>query len=137
MNHPLVEKVVTYIEMHLEEDLSLDQIAKELNYSKYYIARVFAENTNCTIYKYIQGRRLSEAAYKLINTQKPIIEIAYEAKYSSQQAFSLAFHQVYHCTPQTYRKKGVFYPAIRKLYGKNSIKSMICMKYRIGGKVAA
>lgn len=137
MNHSVVEKVVTYIEMHLEEDLSLDQIAKELNYSKYYIARVFVENTDCTIYKYIQGRRLTEAASKLINTKKPIIEIAYEAKYSSQQAFSLAFHQVYQCTPQTYRKKGVFFPAIRKLYGKNSIKSMICMKYRIGGKVAA
>ena len=43
MNHSVVEKVVTYIEMHLEEDLSLDQIAKELNYSKYYIARVFVE----------------------------------------------------------------------------------------------
>lgn len=137
MNHSVVEKVVTYIEMHLEEDLSLDQIAKGLNYSKYYIARVFVENTDCTIYKYIQGRRLTEAAFKLINTQKPIIEIAYEAKYSSQQAFSLAFHQVYLCTPQTYRKKGVFYPAIRKLYEKDSIKSMICMTYRIGGKVAA
>ena len=60
MNHSVVEKVVTYIEMHLEEDLSLDQIAKELNYSKYYIARVFVENTDCTIYKYIQGRRLTE-----------------------------------------------------------------------------
>lgn len=43
MNHSVVEKVVTYIEMHLEEDLSLDQIAKGLNYSKYYIARVFVE----------------------------------------------------------------------------------------------
>ena len=49
----IVKKIVEYIENHLNEDLSLDKIAKALNYSKYYIARVFTEETECTIYKYI------------------------------------------------------------------------------------
>ena len=54
-NQTVVEKIADYIENHLEEDIPLDKIAKELNYSKFYIARVFADNTGYTIYKYIQG----------------------------------------------------------------------------------
>lgn len=105
----IVKDIVEYIEDHLDEDLSLDRIAKEMNYSKFYIARVFAKETECTIYKYIQGRRLTLAAQKLVETREPIVEIAQEAYYNSQQAFTLAFHQLYFCTPQTYRKNGVFH----------------------------
>ena len=96
-NQTVVEKIADYIENHLEEDIPLDKIAKELNYSKFYIARVFADNTGYTIYKYIQGRRLTLAARKLAETDKPIVEIAYEARYGSQQAFTLAFSQFYLC----------------------------------------
>ncbi len=106
----IVKKIADYIENHIEEDLPLDKIAEELHYSKYYLARVFAERTGCTIYKYIQGRRLTLAAQELVETKKPIVEIACEAHYGSQQAFTLAFEQRYLCTPQVYRKRGVFYP---------------------------
>lgn len=106
----IVKKIADYIENHLEEDLPLDKIAEELHYSKYYLARIFAEETGCTIYKYIQGRRLTLAAQELVETKKPIVEIACEAHYGSQQAFTLAFEQRYLCTPQIYRKRGVFYP---------------------------
>ena len=98
-NNAVVKKVVDYIETHIDEDLPLDKIANELNYSKFYIARIFTEETKCTIYKYIQGRRLTLAAQKLVETEQSIVEIAYEAHYDSQQAFTLAFKQFYGCTP--------------------------------------
>lgn len=44
----VVEKIVNYIEKHLNEDLSLDKIAKDLNYSKFYIARTFSEKTGAS-----------------------------------------------------------------------------------------
>lgn len=69
----------------------------------------YAEKTGSTIYKYIQKRRLSLAAQQLAETDKPIIDIAYEAHYTSQQAFTLAFHQLYLCTPQTYRKNSMLH----------------------------
>ena len=68
----VIKKVVSYIEEHLEEDLSLDRIAEALNYSKFYIARTFAEETGGTVYKYIQGRRLTLAAEKLVRTEESI-----------------------------------------------------------------
>ena len=135
--HSVVDKIVDYIEEHLDDDLSLDKIAKDLNYSKFYIARVFAEKTGSSVYKYIQGRRLTLAAQKLVETRKPIIDIAYEAHYSSQQAFTLAFNQLYLCTPQVYRKKSVFYPKQPRMGIKNSLFSISNISWIKGGKMIA
>ncbi len=95
----IVEKTAAYIDGHLKEDLSLERLAKEMHYSKFYLERVFKENMGCTVYQYIKRRRLTEAARELLETDKPIVEIAFEARYSTQQAFTLAFRQVYACTP--------------------------------------
>ncbi len=129
----VVQKVVSFIEEHIQEELSLDKIAAALNYSKFYIARTFAEQAGVTIYKYIQGRRLTLAAEKLARTRKPIVEIAYEAHYNSQQAFTLAFGRLYQCTPQTYRRNGIFYPKQPKMLHSGSVLH-INMK---GGMMAA
>ncbi len=106
----ITKSILSYIEDNLDKELSLDKIAQELSYSKFYIARTFKDNTGITLYKYIQGRRLDEAARKLVQTKRPIIEIAFEAGYASQQAFTQASHLVYIYTPQEYRKAGVFLP---------------------------
>lgn len=135
--HSVVDKIVDYIETHLEDDLSLDKIAKELNYSKFYIARVFTEKTGSSVYKYIQGRRLSLAAQKLVETKKPIIDIAYEAHYNSQQAFTLAFSQLYLYTPQKYRKNGVFYPKQPRMNIRNSSVYVSDISWHKGGKMIA
>lgn len=129
-DNTLMERIVEYIEENLEEDLSLDKLSRDLCYSKFYISRIFAEKADCTIYKYIQGRRLTSAARSLVETDKAIIEIAYEARYNSQQAFTYAFRRLYLCTPQTYRKNGVFYPAQKKISVKNTMLTL-------GGKMAA
>lgn len=106
----ITKRILSYIEDNLDKELSLDKIAQELNYSKFYIARTFKNNTGITLYKYIQGRRLDEAARKLTETERPIVEIAFEAGYASQQAFTQAFRLVYIYTPQEYRRAGVFLP---------------------------
>ena len=133
----VVKKVVDYIETHIDEDLSLDKIANALNYSKFYIARIFTEETKCTVCKYIQGRRLTLAAQKLVETEQPIVEIAYEAHYDSQQAFTLAFKQFYGCTPKIYRKNGVFYPKQLKISMMSSLGGYTFMYYFAGGKLVA
>ena len=100
----MIEKAKAYIEKNLDQELTLEGVARELHYSKGYLARAFARGTGCTVYKYIQGRRLDKAAEQLAETQKTIAQIAQEANYGSQQAFDHAFRLRYHCTPQDYRK---------------------------------
>ena len=132
----VIEKVLTYIDDHIEEELSLDTIAAVFNYSKFYMARIFAKRTGYTIYKYIQGRRLRQAAQKLVETNKPIVEIAYEAQYSSQQAFTQAFSRVYQCSPQVYRKNGIFYPVQMQIV--LCMSQRLCKRnYHMGGRMAA
>ena len=133
----IVNNILSYIEKILDEDLSLNRIEEEVHYSKFYINRLFAKETGCTIYKYIQKRRITEAARQLAGTCKPIAEIAQEAHYNSQQAFTLAFRQIYYCTPQEYRKNGVFCPKQPEITIMDCIYMAGSNFLMYGGKIAA
>lgn len=120
-NKKIIEKVIDYIENNLDSQLNLDEIAKEAAYSKFHLNRVFLKYVGCTIYKYIQMRRLTVAAEKLVDTKKPIIEIAYEANYSSQESFTFAFRQLYGHPPQEYRTIKVHIPKFNKFELKGNL----------------
>ena len=105
-----VKKAIDYIEKYLEEEISLDTISKNIGYSKFHLNRIFTEYTGITMYKYLQNRRLTVAAEKLVKTDKPIMQIAYEAGYDTQQSFSFAFKQIYIYPPKIYRDIGIFLP---------------------------
>lgn len=105
-----INKVLHYIEENIENELNMDKIANYAGYSKFYLNRIFLEATGITIYKYLQSRRLTVAAEKLVNSHQSIIQIAYEAGYDSQQSFSLAFKNFYLYPPKRYRSIGVFIP---------------------------
>lgn len=79
----VVNRILSYVERNLENDLTLEGIAKEFHYSKFYVERVFKEHTGQTLYRYMKNRRLNEAAKKLVETRRPIVEIALEAGYHS------------------------------------------------------
>ncbi len=111
----IVRKVIGYIEENMERDINLDNISKNIGYSKFHLNRLFAEQTGITIYKYLQNRRLTIAAQKLVRTDKPITQIAYEAGYDTQQSFSFAFKQVYLYPPKAYRNIGIYVPKQSKI----------------------
>ena len=131
----VTKQILLYIEDHLDQDLSLEKIAGEFHYSKFYIARTFKNHTGVTLYKYIQGRRLDEAARKLTETDQPIVEIALEAGYGSQQAFTQAFRCACLCTPQEYRRIGVFIPKQNRI--ELGIKDIVCSFGRTEGMAVA
>lgn len=106
----VVRKVIDYIERNLENEISLDNISENAGYSKFYLNRIFTEYTGITMYKYLQKRRITAAAEKLVKTDKSIIQIAYEAGYDTQQSFSFAFKQIYLYPPKIYRDIGIFMP---------------------------
>ena len=112
----VVKKVIDYIEKNLEEEISLDTISKNIGYSKFHLNRIFTEYTGITMYKYLQNRRLTVAAEKLVKTNKPIIQIAYEAGYDTQQSFSFAFKQIYLYPPKLYRNMGIFAPKQSRIF---------------------
>lgn len=109
-NIEVIQKVVEYIESHLEESLDLDSLCKVSGYSKYHLSRMFSDITGFSMHHYIQRRRLTEAAWMLIFTDKTIMEIALSAGYQTQQSFTVSFRTLFKCSPQAFRKKRAFYP---------------------------
>ena len=123
-----VRKVIDYIEENLEKKLDLEQIAGDAGYSRFHLNRMFAKETGQTIYRYLRNRRLAAAAEKLIRTKEPIAQIALEAGYDSQQAFSLAFRKYYACPPGAYRERGALTPGQDKIRMRGSF-SIKCGGY--------
>ncbi len=105
-----ISAVISYIEAHLDEKLSLDTVAKAAGYSKYRLHRMFTSTVGLTLHDYIKRRQLTEAAKLLIFSEKPIIEISLVSGYESQQAFTAIFKSMYKQTPLEYRRNDVFYP---------------------------
>ena len=105
-----IEAVIDFIENHLDEKLDLMKIAQAVHYSKYHLHRMFAEFLGMTIHDYVKRRQLTKSAELLIFSRKSIMDIAIICGYESQQAFTLAFREMYKKAPADYRKKGNFYP---------------------------
>lgn len=126
-----IEKVIAYIESHLDGKLDLEQVAEASNYSKYHLHRIFADTAGMTIHDYVQRRQLTEAAKLLVFSDKPIIEVALICGYESQQAFSSVFKSMYKIPPAVYREKREFYPLqlrftlCREIHEKSFAKSDI------------
>lgn len=133
-NNDIIVKMIDYIEDNLENNLKLDDISKKAGYSKFHLNRMFSDYVGCTIYKYAQQRRLTLAAEKLVYTDKPITDIAYETGYNSQQAFTLAFRQLYGCPPWEYRVLNIYTPKFNR-FSSNS-RNVMSHQYTIMGVAA-
>lgn len=105
-----IEKVIEYIESHLDGKLALEQVAEASRYSKYHLHRMFSDTVGMTIHDYVQRRQLTEAAKLLVFSDKPVIDVAFICGYESQQAFSAVFKSMYKIPPAEYREKREFYP---------------------------
>ncbi|MCX7749503.1 MAG: AraC family transcriptional regulator [Clostridia bacterium] len=97
---------IDYIEKKLTEKITVEDISSRIYISVYHLHSIFLAGTGGSIGEYIKKRRLTEAAIKLIDTQIPILEIALEYCYNSQEAFTRAFKSHYGVTPFKYRMEG-------------------------------
>jgi len=102
-NKEVIFKAVAFIESNLKADIDVFKVSREACYSLYHFIRLFQSITGFSPKNYIQQRRLTEAIYELRNTNKKIIEIAYEFQFGSHEAFSRAFRKQFHLNPTEIR----------------------------------
>jgi AraC-like DNA-binding protein len=105
-----VQELIDYVENNVSKNITIDELAKQIGYSKFYCSTQFRRIVGMTFKKYIAGRRLCKATIAVRDTNIPIIEIALEYGYSSQGALTRAFKDAYGCTPASYRRKPVPIP---------------------------
>jgi len=96
-------KAIWYIESHLGDALTLDEIAAIGGVSRFHMVRAFAAATGLSVMRYVRARRLSEAARALAGGAPDILNLALEADYGSHEAFTRAFRDHFGVTPEAVR----------------------------------
>jgi AraC family transcriptional regulator len=97
------QKALWFIESHLADALSLDEIAGVAGISRFHMVRAFAAATGVSVMRYVRVRRLSEAARALAAGAPDILTLALEADYGSHEAFTRAFRDHFGITPEAVR----------------------------------
>ena len=98
-----VQRALWYIESHLAEPMTLDEIAAVAGVSRFHIVRAFAAAPGGPVMRYVRARRLTEAARLLANGAPNILRVALEADYGSHEAFTRAFRDQFGATPEAVR----------------------------------
>ncbi len=100
----VIDEMDACIKAQQDEEMTLESIARRLNYSAFYFSRKFREVSGMQFRDYLRFRRLAFALKELRDTDKSILEIALGYGFSSHEAFSRAFRKAYGLTPSAYRK---------------------------------
>lgn len=95
--------VIGYMREHLAEDVTLDDLAAQVNLSKFHLLRMFKKSTGSTPHAYLVRMRLGRAANLLQHSQLPVSQIAVECGYQSPGQFSATFRRAYGVSPRDYR----------------------------------
>ncbi|MBR4470539.1 MAG: helix-turn-helix transcriptional regulator [Erysipelotrichaceae bacterium] len=104
-DHPILHKALEYIHDHIYENLSSQDIADALNFSRGYLSDIFNKNMNCSIPDYIAKEKIEIAKNLLQNTDTSIIDISDYLSFSSQSYFQNVFRKYTSMTPKQYRRK--------------------------------
>ena len=101
-----MEKVLDYISHHLDGCLSLEQLGKEANFSKFHFHRQFSGWLGISVYQYIQLQRLKRAGYQLaFRKEQSVTQIGLNAGFKNPESFSRAFKSKFLQSPQQFRNQ--------------------------------
>lgn len=125
-----ISTAIGYIEENITEDLTAENIARQVNISPFYFQRGFGMLCGFTITEYIRNRRLALAAEEL-SCGAAVIETAVKYGYDSPDSFAKAFYRFHGITPSTARKNLTMLKTFAPLKIKLSLEGGCIMDYRI------
>ena len=99
-----VYAAVQYIRKNYQKSLTLEEIARQVNLSKYHFIRLFKQTCGCTPHEFLILTRLNRAKHLLTSTDLPIAHIAREVGYRNLATFSTMFSERVGLTPTQFRQ---------------------------------
>ncbi len=106
-----IRDVITYVENHFREPVTLDDITGLLGLGKEYFCRFFRKNMGMSFLTYLNEVRLAHTYEDLLNTNAPISEIMEANGFTNQKLFNSSFKTLYGCTPSSIRRENVKPPS--------------------------
>ena len=99
-----IRGAVSYMEDHLTEEVSLDDVARAVHLSPFFLQRGFSLMTGFGVGEYLRNRRLYEAALDLQGTGEKVIDVALKYGYETPESFAKAFARFHGATPTQVRE---------------------------------
>lgn len=101
----IVDEIDRCIKNYNDEALTLCFLSRRLGYSEFYTTRKFKEISGIPFRDYLRLRKLAFALKEVRDSEKSILDIAFDYGFSSHEAFTRAFKRTYGVTPSEYRKR--------------------------------
>ena len=102
-SHPLVEAISSYIEAHIQENITVDDLAGHAHMSKYHFLRKFKELTGTTAHAFLIDKRLLHAVEGL-RKGKAITQVWQDAGFTDYSSFLRNFKSTFGVSPGKYRE---------------------------------
>lgn len=104
-NHStIVRSVKSFVDQHLDGDVSLPAIAEYVHLHPVYLSKVYKAETGEALTAYVYRLRMEKAAYYLRSSSAKVFEIAELVGYNNTAYFIRVFKKFYDVTPQEYRE---------------------------------
>lgn len=100
-----LRRVQEYVNAHLDEDLSLSEIAAAADLSQFHFARAFRVSTGFTPQQYLMRRRIERAKELLAENDLPLVEISLQTGFKNQSHFTTLFRKYTKLTPKLWREQ--------------------------------
>ncbi len=101
----LTKDVIAYVQLHLDEDLSLHRLAEHFNRNASVLSNTFSKETGQTLTKFIHHTRVQEAIRLFNTTSLSVSEVALSVGYPDFSYFSKIFSRHVGCSPREYQKQ--------------------------------
>lgn len=126
-----VQRAIQFIEEHITEDISAEEVAKQVHISSFYFQKGFRMLCGYSVTEYIRNRRLSLAGGDLATTDKRVIDVAMKYGYDSPDSFTKAFTRFHGVSPAMVRRENTMIKTFAPLKLEISLKGGYLMNYKI------
>ena len=101
----LAKEIQQIVKEKYMENITLESIAQDLNFSFFYLSKIFKQNTGISFTEYLTDYRIRKAGEMLQSSDLSIKEIAYATGFRSQGYFSKVFRKYTGLMPTEFRTK--------------------------------
>ncbi|MFE9650501.1 helix-turn-helix domain-containing protein [Streptomyces sp. NPDC006365] len=101
-----VRRVIDEMHHHLDQELTIDDMARTAMFSKFHFTRVFSEVTGTSPRRFLSALRLQRAKFLLLSTELNVADISSQVGYSSVGTFSSRFKICVGVSPSRFRELG-------------------------------
>ena len=129
-----LQRAIDYVEEHILEDVSPEEIAAQSFSSGYHFQRVFSIVCDMTLGEYIRNRRLSMAGAELARGEMKVIDAAVKYGYDNPDSFARAFQRFHGVLPSQVKTGGAPLKSFSRIVLKVSMEGGASMNYRIEEK---